>query len=80
MIRDNEVYELAKFNLLKEWKEFEGVRKELPGETVNQFSTALFALAEHCNFAALKSNLIRDRFVVALQDKVVLNLCNCMQR
>lgn len=61
VIRYNEVYESAKFNL----------RSQKPNETVDQFATALFTLAEHCNFGSLKSRLIRDRFVVGLCDKAL---------
>lgn len=36
---------------------------------VDKFLTALFTLAEHCYFDALKSRMIRDRLMVGLKDK-----------
>lgn len=35
-------------------------------ETVDSFVTALYTLAEHCNYGALHDELIRDRLVVGL--------------
>ncbi len=32
------------------------------------FITAIHALAEHCEFGALRDELIRDRIVVGIQD------------
>ena len=56
--RRNIIYERAKFNL----------RKQEPGESVDTFITALYGLAEHCAFAALHDELIRDCIVVGLRD------------
>lgn len=54
----NIVYERAQFNM----------RKQEANETVDAFVTALFALAEHCNYGTLHDELIRDRIVVGLAD------------
>ena len=53
------IYERAKFNM----------RKQREGESVDSFVTALYALAEHCNYGVLHDELIRDRLVVGLLDK-----------
>lgn len=52
------MYERARFNM----------RKQGANETVDAFVTALYALAEHCNYGALHDELIRDRIVVGLVD------------
>lgn len=57
--RRNVIYERARFNM----------RKQEENETVDSFVTALYALAEHCNYLALHDELIRDRLVVGLADK-----------
>ncbi|CAN7979044.1 unnamed protein product [Ixodes persulcatus] len=43
-------------------------RSQKPGETVDQFVTALHTLAERCDFQNFKERMIRDRFVVGLRD------------
>ncbi len=52
----NKIYELVKFHR----------RRHEPGESVDSFVTALHALIETCEYAALKDELIRDRFIVGL--------------
>ena len=52
------IFERARFNL----------RKQEEGESVDQFITSLYTLAEHCDYGALKDELIRDRIVVGLRD------------
>ena len=52
------IFELAKFNR----------RYQLAGETVDQFIASLYNLAENCNYAALKDEMIRDRLVVGIRD------------
>ena len=54
----NVIFERAKFNR----------RRQEEGETVDLFITALYALAEHCDYGTLKDQMIRDRIVVGLQD------------
>lgn len=56
--RKNIIYERARFNQ----------RVQLANETVDLFVTALYALAENCNYGALHDELIRDRLVVGLRD------------
>ena len=52
--RRNIIFERAKFNS----------RKQEQGETVDAFITALYGLAEHCNYGNLHNEMIRDRIVV----------------
>ena len=54
--RRNVIFERCKFNQ----------RKQEEGESVDSFITALHELAEHCNYGALRSEMIRDRIVVGL--------------
>ena len=56
--RRNVIYERARFNQ----------RSQEPGESANTFITALFTLAEHCGYAAMHDEMIRDRIVVGLRD------------
>lgn len=45
------------------------MRVQRVGESVDNFITDLFSLAEHCGFGNLHDELIRDRIVVGLSDK-----------
>ena len=56
--RWNVIFEIAKFNNCK----------QEPGEPVDTFITALYILAEHCNYGALHDKMIRDRIVAGLQN------------
>ena len=56
--RRNIIFERAKFNM----------RKQEEGETVDSFITALYELAEHCNYGNLREEMIRDRLVVGIKD------------
>ncbi|XP_077553431.1 uncharacterized protein LOC144168294 [Haemaphysalis longicornis] len=56
--RRNIIYERAKFN----------TRVQLDGESVEDFATALHALADSCNYGELREELIRDRLVVGLKN------------
>lgn len=56
--RKNVIYERAKFNK----------RVQQPAETVDSFITALYALAENCEYGELHDELLRDRLVVGLKD------------
>uniref|UniRef100_A0A1X7U2M8 CCHC-type domain-containing protein n=1 Tax=Amphimedon queenslandica TaxID=400682 RepID=A0A1X7U2M8_AMPQE len=56
--RRNVIYERAKFNM----------RKQEEGETVAAFINDLYILVEHCEYAALQEEMIRDRLVVGLRD------------
>lgn len=59
--RKHVIYEHAKLNM----------RKQREGQQVDSFVTALYALAEHCRYRVLHDELIRDRLVVGLIDKVL---------
>ena len=52
--RRNVIFERAKFNS----------RKQLQDETVDDFITDLFCLAELCSYGELRDEMIRDRLVV----------------
>ena len=56
--RRNVIYEQARFNQ----------RRQEAGESVDCFVTALYGLEEHCEYAALHHEMIRDRIVVGLRD------------
>ena len=56
--RRNVIFERAKFNM----------RKQEDGECVDSFITALYELAEHCNYGALREEMIRNRLVVGITD------------
>lgn len=56
--RHNPIYKRAKFNQ----------RKQLPGESVDDFITSLYGRVEHCNYNELRDEMIRDRIVVGLTD------------
>jgi hypothetical protein len=58
IVRRNVIFERAKFNN----------RKQESGESVDTFITALYGLAEHCKYGALREEMIRDRIVVGLRD------------
>ena len=54
----NTIFERAKFNM----------RIQGENEPVDAFITDLYALAEHCGYADLHDEMIRDRIVVGLRD------------
>ena len=54
--RRNIIFERALFN----------TRKQEPGEPVEEFITALYTLVEHCEYGALRDQMIRDRIVVGI--------------
>ncbi|XP_040066697.1 uncharacterized protein LOC121837384, partial [Ixodes scapularis] len=43
-------------------------RLQKPGESVDQYVTALHVLADRCEFGEMKQRMIRGRFVVGLHD------------
>ena len=59
IVKRNVIFERAQFNS----------RNQSAGESVDSFITDLYGLARHCNFGALKEELIRDRIVVGLQNR-----------
>ena len=58
-VRTNKTLERAKFNRRDQWE----------GESVDSYVTALYALVEHCEYGAMKDELLRDRIVVSIRDK-----------
>ena len=44
------------------------MRKQEDGDSVDSFITALYELAEYCNYGALREEMIRDRLVVGIRD------------
>ncbi|UYV84520.1 K02A2.6-like, partial [Cordylochernes scorpioides] len=55
----NVIYERALFNS----------RMYEEGETIDEFITSLYSLAESCEYATLHDEMIRDRIVVGVRDK-----------
>lgn len=58
IVRRNTIFERAKFNR----------RCQEEGEMVDAFITALFCLAEFCDYGQLNDEMIRDRIVVGIRD------------
>ena len=58
--KHNVTYERAYFNQ----------RHQEEGETFDNFVTALYGLVEHCKYGNLQSEMIRDRIIVGLCDRV----------
>jgi len=58
-VRQNIIFERAKFNK----------RVQLDGESSEQYITAVYHLADTCNFGNLKEDLTRDRLVVGIRDQ-----------
>ena len=54
----NTIFEHARFNR----------RSQNKGESVEQFITSLYSLAENYDFGAMKEEMIRDRIVVGIRD------------
>ena len=59
--RRNVIFERAKFNSCK----------QDAGESVDAFITALYALADRCNYGTLHDEMIRDRIVVGIRDSTL---------
>ena len=58
-VRRNIIFERAKFNR----------RYQKPGESAEQYITALYSLVETCDYGTLKDDLLRDRLVVGIADQ-----------
>ena len=56
--RRNTIFERAKFNK----------RRQEEAETVDDFITDVYALAEHCGYGDLHDEMVRDRIVVGIRD------------
>ena len=61
IIKRNVIFERARFNM----------RVQTEGESVDNFITDLYTLAEFCDFSDLRDKLIRDRIVVGIRDKAL---------
>ena len=61
ILKRNAIFEHAKFNL----------RFQKENESVDNFITDLFTLAQHCNYRTLHDEMVRDRVVVGLKDKTL---------
>jgi len=59
VVKRNVIFERAKFNL----------RSQQVGESVDNFITDLYCLAEYCEFGTLRDDLMRDGIVVRIKDK-----------
>ena len=57
-VRKNIIFERARFNR----------RIQEEDESVDQFITNLYSLADNCEFGNMKDELIRDRLVVGIRD------------
>ena len=53
-------YFIKQWNVIFEWAKFNSC-KQLQDETVDNFITDLFCLAEHCAYGELREEMIRDR-------------------
>lgn len=60
-VRKNVIFERACFN----------GRVQREGESVEQFITSLYSLAENCAYGELANEMIRDRIVVGIRDKAL---------
>ena len=60
-MRHNTIYERARFNQ----------RAQNDSEPIDSFVTDLHTLSENCQCGSLKDELIRDRIVVGIRDKVL---------
>ena len=61
-VRKNTIFERAIFNYHCQGED----------ETAEQFISALFAIAENCNYGDLRDELIQDRLVVGIRDTALL--------
>ncbi|UYV68677.1 K02A2.6-like [Cordylochernes scorpioides] len=46
-----------------------GLRSQRPEETIEEFVTVLHRISEHCEYANLREELIRDRIVLGVKDR-----------
>ena len=60
-VRKNVIFERARFNQ----------RHQRENESVEEFITSLFSLAEHCDYKDATEEMIRDRIVVGIRDKAL---------
>ena len=62
-----DAYFIGSRNVIYEWEKF-NQRKQMTGEPVDSFITKYINL-EHCDYGALKDDIIRDKIVVGLCDE-----------
>ena len=55
------------WNVIFKWAKFNH-REQEPGEPVDDFITALYALTKHCNYGTLHDEMVHDRIVVGIID------------
>ena len=60
-VRKNIIFKRARFNK----------RNQLERENAESYITALYELAENCDYGALKSEMIRDRLVIGIRDNAL---------
>ena len=60
-VRKNIIFERARFN----------GRSQREGESVEQFITSLYSLAEYCEYGEMKDEMIRNRIVVGIHDRAL---------
>ena len=58
-VRKNVIFERARFN----------GHSQREGESVEQFITSLYSLAEHCEYGEMKDEMIRDRIIIGIRDR-----------
>ena len=57
-VRKNVIYDRARFNR----------RSQQPGESAEDYISALYNLAENCEYGTMREEMIRDRLVVGIRD------------
>ena len=57
----NVIFELAKFYM----------RSQITDEPVNNYINDFYCIAEHYSFGTLKDEMIRDKIVIGIKDKVL---------
>ena len=60
-VRRNVIFERAKFNC----------RDQLEGETAETYIAELYSLVEHCDYGQLMAEMVHDRLVIGIRDKVL---------
>jgi len=64
-----EAHFVVKRNAIFELRSKSNLRGQQIGESVHNFITDSYCLAEYCEFGALRDDLIRDRIMLAVKDK-----------
>ena len=61
LLKRDVIFERARFNQ----------RRQEEGESVDEFVTTLHCLSEHCEYAGLRDEMIRDRIVMGVRDSIL---------